>query len=113
MAGGAGYAVAVKLTREGEAVLASEWLAGVLPSLVCATVLPLFPFFSRRSVRVGDFLGVTLFTTVGLCVYEFAQIGMPRRTFDWDDIGATVVGGTLALMLGLGFFLFSGKRPGK
>jgi len=105
MASGAVYLVAVKLTRGGSIHLASEWLAGVLPNLVCGAVIPLAAFLSRKSLRVRDFLWMTLFSSLGLCAYEFAQIWMPRRTFDWDDVLATIAGTILALMLGAIFFV--------
>jgi glycopeptide antibiotics resistance protein len=110
MAGGAGSVVVVKLTREGESALTTAWMAGVLPNLVCAAVVPLAPFLSRRFLRDRDFLGMTLFTAIGLCLYEFAQLRMPRRTFDWDDVAATAVGAMAAVVLGAGFFLFTGKK---
>jgi len=110
MAGGAGYVAAVKLTREGETALATAWLVGVLPNLVCAAIIPLAPFLSRRSLRGRDFLWMTLFTAIGLCLYEFAQVWMPRRTFDWDDVGATAAGAMAALVLGAGFFLLTGEK---
>lgn len=107
---GAGYVAIVKLTREGESALATAWLAGVLPNLVCAALIPLAPFLSRRPLRVRDFLGMTLFGAVGLCLYEFAQVWMPRRTFDWGDVWATAAGALMALALGAGFFLVPGGR---
>ena len=48
---------------------------------------------------------MTLFTAIGLCMYELAQVWIPNRTFDWSDVGATVAGGLAALLLGGGFFL--------
>ncbi|QDU21200.1 VanZ family protein [Urbifossiella limnaea] len=110
MAGGAGYVAAVKLTREGEVVLSTAWLAGVLPNLVCAAVVPLAPLLSRRLLSGRDFLWMTLFTAIGLCLYEFTQVWMPRRTFDWDDVVATAVGAMVALVLGAGFFLLTGRK---
>lgn len=38
--------------------------------------------------RYSDVLGVT----IGLIVYEFAQLAMPSRTFDWMDIVSSVLG---------------------
>lgn len=108
--GGAGYVAFVKFTREGEPAFASAWLAGVLPNLVCAAVVPLAPFLSRRSLPGIDFLWMTLITAIVLCLYEFAQIWMPRRTFDWDDIGATAIGAIVALLLGAGFFVCTGVK---
>lgn len=110
MAVGAGYVATVKLTRNGETALTTAWLAGVLPNLVCATVVPLAPFISRRSLRVSDFLSMTLFTAMLLCVYEIAQMWMPRRTFDLDDIWATAAGAIASLGLGTGFFLLTGGK---
>jgi VanZ like family len=110
MAAGGGYVAAVKLTREGDSVLASAWLAGVLPNLVCGAIVPLVAFLSRRALRVGDFLWMTLFTLVGLCLYEFAQLWMPRRTFDWDDVWATMAGALLALVVGAGFYLATSEK---
>src|SRR4051812_32625223 len=105
MAAGAAYVAAVKLTREGAAPLAPAWLAGALPNLVCGAVLPLAAFLSRRPVRAVDFLWMTLSSLAGLWLYEVAQIWMPRRTFDWDDVWASAAGAVLALPLGAAFFL--------
>lgn len=110
IAGSAGYVAAVKWTREGETALAATWLAAVLPNLVCAAVVPLAPFLSRRLLGGREFLWMTLFTAIGLCLYEFAQVWMPRRTFDWLDVVATAAGAIGALVLGAGFFLFTGQR---
>ena len=111
MASGAVYVATVKLTRDGSVHLATDWLAGVLPNFVCGAVVPLAAFLSRKSLRFRDFLWMTLLTSIGLSVYEFAQLWMPRRTFDWDDILASIAGAFLALIIGAGFFVATRDKP--
>ena len=107
MATAAAYIAAVKLSRGGSIALAPEWLIGVLPNLVGSAVLPQAVFFSTRAVRVRDFLMFAVFTMAGLCVYEVAQLWMPRRTFDLNDLWATVAGTVVAGIVGTGFFICS------
>jgi hypothetical protein len=111
MATGAGYVAVVKLTRGGECPLAPPWLAGVLPNVVCGFAVPLVVFLTGRVLRVADFLWMASFTLAGLCLYEVAQVWMPRRTFDWADVGATVVGVLLALVVGAAFFFVTREKP--
>src|SRR4029077_5456800 len=89
MASGAAYTAAVKLTRGGSSALAPEWLAGVLPNLVCGAVVPLAAFLSGRAIRFRDFLLFDALVLAGLCAYEVAQLWMPRRTFEWGDLWAS------------------------
>ena len=110
IASGAAYVAAVKLTRDGGTHLATAWVAGVLPNFVCGAVVPLAVFLTQRSLRFREFLWMTLFTLIGLCVYEVAQLGMPRRTFDWDDILASIAGAIMALVLGTGFFIANWRQ---
>src|SRR5262245_22747634 len=111
MASGAAYTAAVKLSRAGSSALAPEWLAGVLPNLVCAAVVPLAAFLSGRAIRFRDFLLFDALVLAGLCGYEVAQLWMPRRTFDWDDLWASGAGALAALAVGAGLFLVTCRAP--
>jgi len=39
------------------------------------------------------------FIIVGYIAYEFAQLYLPRGTFDWSDVTATAIGGFFALII--------------
>ncbi|VTR96101.1 unnamed protein product [Gemmata massiliana] len=72
--------------------------------------MPVVVFVGPRVVTARDYLVLDLFVLVGLCVYEVAQIWMPRRTFSWDDIGASVLGAGIAAVLGFALFLRPVRR---
>lgn len=103
---GAIYTFAVKLNRGPDSVLATPWVADVLPNFVVAAVLPLAVFLSPKVIHARKvyllFVGLIL---LGLVGYEIAQLAMPNRTFAWDDIWASVAGSGVAILLGFVCFL--------
>ena len=107
MAAGAGCTLAVKLTRQSDIFLAPEWLAAVLPNFVCASMIPIAIFLSRRTIQFRDTLWMAAFSAMMLVAYEIAQLWMPRRTFDWNDIWATVAGATFSICLSSAIMLTS------
>lgn len=104
------YVVAVKLSRGGPSPLAPDWLAGVLPNLACAAVVPLAAFVSPRALRFRDFITFDALICAGLCGYEVAQLWMPRRTFDTNDLWASAAGAVFALLPGAVVFAAT-RRP--
>lgn len=102
------YAVAAKLTR-GSHHLAPEWLEGVLPNLACGAAVPVAIFLSPRALRFRDYLLFDALILFGLCAYEVAQIWMPKRTFDWNDLWASGIGAAVAVVAGAGVFASSRK----
>ncbi len=85
-----------------------SWVLGVLPNFLVASVFPSVVFLSRKSMSWRDFVCATGMIALGMCVYEVAQLWMPRRTFDWADLVATAVGAVVAL--GIGRCLFFARR---
>lgn len=82
---------------------------GVAPNLVSAALLPFLVFIRKHRVCFRDYLAHTLTIFLALSAYEFSQLWMPKRTFDWNDITASAVGAIVAVPLGwLVFFLFLG-----
>lgn len=105
MAAGFVFTVAVKLTRGTDSALVANGLAGVLPNLTCAAFVPVVIFIGPRVITARDYLLFVVLILFGLLLYEVAQIWMPRRTFDFDDIWASAVGAVVAVALGFAFFL--------
>jgi hypothetical protein len=102
------YVLAVKFVRGSSDALAPLWLAGVLPNLFGAALVPLVLFLSSRAVTLKDFLMFVVIFAIALSGYEVAQIWMPRRSFDWYDLLATAIGALIAAGLGPALFL---RRP--
>jgi hypothetical protein len=71
----------------------SSVVAGSLPNFLAAALFGFaiavvrVPTTSRAALRCAA-PGV-----IGLTLYEVAQIWMPNRTFDWNDVAATFLGG--------------------
>lgn len=76
---------------------APTWLAGVLPNLAAAFIVPLMLFIPPKFVRFRDVVRLAAMMFVGLTLYEVMQLQMPRRTFDWYDIIASAVGAMAAV----------------
>jgi len=78
----------------------SVWFIGVMPNFLSAAFMPLLIFATRIVLVFRDYLGIVVTICAALCAYEFAQIWLPKRTFDWADIGASLVGSCLACLVG-------------
>ena len=50
--------------------------------------------------------------TIGYVGYEFVQLYLPGSTFDLKDVVASIVGGTLSLLLFVVIYKLSGKGDG-
>lgn len=114
--GGGVSVLAWKFIRSGavETGLVPVWVAGVLPNFMYAAILPVFIFATRRVVRPLDYAGLVVTLLGALCAYEFAQIWMPRRVFDWADLGASAAGAGVAVGIGwLVFFRWLSPRPSR
>jgi hypothetical protein len=102
----------IKEQREqGSALVRAHEFFGYAPNLVAALTLPcLFLGLSLKSrrgrmdepygwVRLwredAAILKSLLGTVAGLLAWEFVQIHRPNRTFDWQDMWATLAGGGL------------------
>lgn len=106
--------MAWKMTRSDllESGIVPDWVAGVMPSFLPAAFMPLILFATPRVVRLGDFMKTALAIGAGMGVYEIAQIWRPERTFDWQDLVATVAGTGLACLVGRLVFFCGARRCG-
>lgn len=109
-------AMAWKLSRAsmGGVEWLPGWLPGVMPNLLPAMVLPMLLFATKRSVRWSEYVNTVGAMLGGLCLYEIIQLWMPKRTFDWADLAASVGGALVGCVMGwLVFFRgFGSERPG-
>lgn len=86
------------------------WIAGALPNFIPAGFLPMLLFITGRELRAADFACLVGAVLLALSVYEFAQIAMPGRTFDWVDIAASAAGSIFGFLIGwLVFFRWLGS----
>lgn len=103
-----------KVLRRGsdfEMSPALHWLIGAMPNLLPAAVLPALIFIRPQPVRFKEYISMVLVMLLVLIVYEFVQIWMPSRTFDLEDILASILGsGIGCLFCWLVFFQWLGKR---
>lgn len=72
-------------------------VAGCLPNFT-ATLLFIFGIgVFKYPQNMRQTIGSAMAVALGLILYEFAQIWIPGRVFDWADIVATVVGALVAV----------------
>lgn len=96
--------LAVKLLRGHSENDMVTLVLGAMPNLVCGAVTPFAVMIGYRTILYRDFLLLCLLLMAGLIVYEILQLTMQNRVFDWNDIGATTLGGLLAILFGRLFF---------
>ena len=74
-------------------------VAGSLPNFLAVLVFSVAYTVIKPPANARTILGTITTVVIGLVLYEIAQIWMPHRTFDWNDIAATVLGGIFAWMV--------------
>ncbi len=74
-------------------------IAGSLPNFLSVVIFSLAIVFLRHPQGYRDVIRAIVSIVIGLMLYEVAQIWMPHRTFDWNDIAATLLGGIFTSML--------------
>jgi hypothetical protein len=87
-------------------------VAGSLPNFLAVLVFSVAFTVIKPSEREGGIIRTVIAIVLGLVIYEIAQIWMPHRTFDWNDIAATLLGGIFSwvvLALPRQLLLLSGK----
>ena len=77
------------------------------------TVVQIFLYLGlANSTRIQGLRIITI-VTVGYLVYEFLQPVLPRGTFDWLDVYATLVAGSFSAVLMLVLHFVLSKRAGE
>lgn len=74
----------------------SSVIAGSLPNFLSVLVFSFAIAFLTLPHNHRKALRTVLSVLTGLILYEIAQIWMPHRVFDWNDIAATLLGGIVA-----------------
>ncbi len=104
MIGGFALTIVVKIVRSRMEVGLPMWVMDSLPNFICGAVVPFALLTGNRAIRFLDFLSFCALIVLGLIVYELVQIGLPKRTFEVNDLIASAVGALLPVMLGRIFF---------
>ena len=77
----------------------SSVVAGSLPNFLAVLVFSLAIVTLQLPGSSRDILRTVISIVLGLILYEVAQIWMPHRVFDWNDIAATLLGGIFSWLL--------------
>ncbi len=103
-----------ELREQGSALVAQHAWFGYAPNLVAAFTLPWLVLAlavkragpPEQAYALGELwyasraLGAALLLpTAGLLAWEFIQRSRPNRTFDWQDVWATLAGAGLWLLI--------------
>ena len=71
--------------------------------------MPFVAFCFKGVIGMSYYVKTAVSTAVGLSIYEVAQIYLPRRTFDPEDIVASFAGATTSIVLASLLFLIQRK----
>jgi hypothetical protein len=74
-------------------------LAGSLPNFLAVLVFGVAVVLVKPPQDGKSVLRPIAAIVTGLSLYEIAQIWMPNRTFDWNDLFATILGGIVCWLL--------------
>ena len=74
-------------------------IAGSLPNFLGVVILSFAYISFKYPCAVQQIFKSISVITLGLVLYEFAQIFMPQRVFDFNDIAASIVGGLFCALL--------------
>jgi hypothetical protein len=74
-------------------------VAGSLPNFLAVLVFSLAYTVIKPPQGSRQIIQTIATVVIGLTLYEIAQIWMPHRTFDWNDIAATLLGGLASWLL--------------
>jgi len=105
--------LAILEREQGSALVHGHAFFDYAPNLLAALTLPCFflamslkgrgadapyrwPWLWRENVAI---IKALLLTLGGLLAWEFIQVYRPNRTFDWQDVRATLAGGLLFLVV--------------
>ena len=102
----------IRLSRRDFAILpvfASLDFHGTSTNFVVCAAMPFVAFCLKDVISLSSYVKTALGTAVGLSIYEVAQIYLPRRTFDPNDIVASFLGAIVSIMLAIILFLMQKK----
>lgn len=77
----------------------SSVIAGSLPNFLAVLIFSFAFALIRLPKSSQDIARMVTSIVAGLILYEVAQIWMPHRVFDWNDVAATLIGGAVAWTL--------------
>ena len=80
-------------------ILAPLDFHGTSPNFFVCAGAPFIAFFSKDVIGLSYYVKSAMGTAVGLTIYEFLQLYLPRRTFDPYDIVASFVGALFSILL--------------
>jgi glycopeptide antibiotics resistance protein len=77
----------------------NSFVAGSLPNFLAVVIFSFAVLSVKLPLRATETLRPIAAIVIGLTLYEVAQIWMPNRVFDWNDISATFLGGVFSWLL--------------
>ena len=91
--------LAFALKTYGRMYLFNSGSTGIWPFLADVGPSFLYGFGIVLTLLAFQRIPIHLAVTIGMgaVAYEFLQIFMPKRTFTWSDVGATIIGVACAL----------------
>ena len=94
----AGLGAFILIVKRGEFVWLPRIVTGSLLNFVPTAFAPLLKLPKWKETTYEQCRSLVLSMLVAMCIYEFLQIWMPRRTFDWADIAATFIGAVVGVI---------------
>lgn len=85
------------------------FIAGCLPNFTAVLLFSFGYFAVKGPTSLMQLIRSVVFVVIGLLLYELVQIWMPDRVFDIADMGASILGGILAIAII--FLLQNWKTP--
>jgi hypothetical protein len=94
-------------------IIIPKFIHGSLPNFVPTAYAPIILLISKKKYTYQEYAKFVMYMLLAMCFYEFLQIWMPRRTFDWFDILASMSGALVALFIGwiVPFPFFGSLKP--
>ena len=83
---------------------------GTSPNFFVCLAGPFIAFLGNDIVDIVYYLKMALGMAIGLSIYEGIQIYLPSRTFDFNDIWASILGASCSFLIVTVLFLLLGKK---
>lgn len=88
----------ILMVKRGAFAWVPRIVTGSLPNFVPTAFAPLLKLPKWKQVTYQQCRSLVLSMLAAMCTYEFLQIWMPRRTFDWADIAASFLGAVVGVI---------------